>query len=330
MSKLALNIEDAVLRLKEPFRITGHEINEVDVIVVSLSRGAFTGRGEASGVYYFDETTEIMRAAITAMRFPDDLDRAMLRRLMLPGGARNAIDCALWDLEAQERDVPVWTLAGLSQPKPLVTTMTIGAEPPDVMAFRAHRYQNAKALKLKLTGDPELDAARVRAVKAVRPDVWLGVDANQGYVPDSLKQLMPVLVECQVALLEQPFARGGESAMDGLDMPIPFAADESCQDLAELETMPGRFDVVNIKLDKCGGLTEGLMMARRATELGLGVMVGNMVCSSLGIAPGYILGQLCSVVDLDGPLFLTEDQPTPVVYADGMVSAPAALWGGAP
>jgi L-alanine-DL-glutamate epimerase-like enolase superfamily enzyme len=192
---------------------------------------------------------------------------------------------------------------------------------------KASTYGEAKALKLKLTGEPEIDAERVRAVRRARPDVWLGVDANQGFVPATLDAIVPALVESAVQLIEQPFVRGRESQLEGFDAGIPIAADESVQDLAELERHASRFDIVNIKLDKCGGLTEGLEMAAVARRLGLGVMVGNMLGSSLAMAPSWLLGQLCDVVDLDGPVSLARDRTPCVSYEQGLVAYPEQGWG---
>jgi L-alanine-DL-glutamate epimerase-like enolase superfamily enzyme len=194
------------------------------------------------------------------------------------------------------------------------------------MARDASNYTQAKAIKIKLTGEP-VDADRVRAVRAARPDVWLGVDANQGFTRASLAILMPLLVEAKVELVEQPFKIGQEALLDGLNSPIPIAADESVQGLADLPDVVGRFNVVNIKLDKCGGLTEGLAMAREAHRLGLDVMIGNMIGTSLAMAPSFLVGQLCQVVDLDGPIFLKNDRTPSVRYENGSVSCPEAVWG---
>lgn len=194
------------------------------------------------------------------------------------------------------------------------------------MAARARDYAHARAIKLKLTGEP-IDAARVRAVRAARPDSWLGVDFNQALSRPSLDRVMPALMDAQVALVEQPFPVGQEALLDGLQSPIPIAADESVQGMADLSVLVGRFNVVNIKLDKCGGLTEALAMARAARALGLEVMVGNMLGTSLAMAPAFLVGQLCTVVDLDGPVFLKADRATAVHYADGFIMYPEALWG---
>jgi L-alanine-DL-glutamate epimerase-like enolase superfamily enzyme len=196
------------------------------------------------------------------------------------------------------------------------------------MAEGARKYLHARSLKLKLTGELDIDIARVRAVRAARPGAWIGVDANQGYRIDALNSLIPVLVEANVSLLEQPLARGSEADLQGYLSPVPIAADESALCLADVPGLVGRFDVVNIKLDKCGGLTEALAMARKAHELGLKVMVGNMVGTSLAMAPGFVLGQHCDIVDLDGPIFLKQDREAAVEYRDGRVWCGPAVWGG--
>jgi L-alanine-DL-glutamate epimerase-like enolase superfamily enzyme len=245
-----------------------------------------------------------------------------LRALLRGGGARNALDCALWDLAAKHSGHPAWKLAGLAPPRSLLTTFTLGVDEPPQMAEQARALPEARALKLKLTGSPALEAERVRRVREARPDVWLGVDANQGLGREGLEALMPMLLTCGVRLIEQPVRRGAEAELEGFRSPIPLAADESAIDLADLPTLVGRFQVVNIKLDKCGGLTEGFLMAAEARRLGLSVMVGNMMGSSLAMAPALLLGQQCDVVDLDGPTFLAVDREPAVDYADGSVSYP--------
>jgi L-Ala-D/L-Glu epimerase len=212
----------------------------------------------------------------------------------------------------------------------LLTTFTVSAKEPGLMAKGAKAYTSARAIKLKLTGEVEIDIERVRAVRAARPDVWLGVDANQGYGPSTLERLLPILIETQISLLEQPCARGREPDLDGVDHVIPIAADESLQGLDEVESLVGRFDVVNIKLDKCGGLTEGLLIGERARSLGMQVMVGNMIGTSLAMAPAFILGQQCDVVDLDGPIFLERDRTPGVTYKDGLIWSDDSVWGHAP
>jgi L-alanine-DL-glutamate epimerase-like enolase superfamily enzyme len=267
-------------------------------------------------------TIEGARGAIEA-----GIDRTALQELLPPGGARNAIDCALWELDASRLRMPVWKLAGLPPPKALLTTFTLGAEQPQKMAEGAKKYSQARALKLKLTGDLQVDIARVDAVRAARPGVWLGVDANQGYGIDALDSLIGPLVGADVSLLEQPLKRGREADLQDFKSPIPIAADESALSLIDIPGLVGRFSVVNIKLDKCGGLTEGLAMAHEAHRLGLRVMVGNMVGTSLAMAPAFVLGQLCDVVDLDGPTFLVRDRTPGMTYTNGTAWSGDDVWG---
>jgi L-alanine-DL-glutamate epimerase-like enolase superfamily enzyme len=330
--RVVLELHNEPLPLAAPFRISGYVFDAMPATIVTLRDGACEGRGEAAGVYYLDDRPEGMLATLEAHReaIEGGLDRKALRELLPPGGARNALDCALWEMEAQRAGVPVWKLAGLAPPRPLLTTFTVGADDPAAMAAAARAYGQARAIKLKLTGDVDVDIERVRAVRVARPDVWLAVDANQGYVPATLSRLLPALADARVSLLEQPCARGNEADLDGVDHSIPIAADESVQGLSEMEALPGRFDVVNIKLDKCGGLTEGLLMAERARALGLRVMVGNMAGTSLAMAPAFVLGQQCDVVDLDGPLFLVRDRSPGARYEDGMVMCDEAVWGSTP
>lgn len=331
MTRRTLAVRTEKLRLAAPFRISGYVFEHWDAIVTTIRDGADVGRGEASGVYYTGDTADHMRAAVESVRpaIEAGAGREELQSLLPPGGARNALDCALWELEAAQAGQPVWALAGLEPPRPLVTTFTLGADDPERVAAGARRYADAKAIKLKLTGEIEADLARIEAVRGARPDVWLGVDANQGFRRGDLDWLVEALVANRVSLLEQPLARGHEAELEGFASPIPVAADESALSLADMPGLVGRFDVVNIKLDKCGGLTEALAMAAEARRLGLKVMVGNMVGTSLAMAPGYLVGQLCDYVDLDGPTFLTEDRRPAARYADGMIDCGEEVWGGA-
>jgi L-alanine-DL-glutamate epimerase-like enolase superfamily enzyme len=327
---LKMHVAVEKLLLSAPFRISGFVFEEQDVVVVTLDDGRHQGRGEASGVYYLGDTAQSMVASIEVARaaIEQGIDRAALQKLLQPGGARNAVDCALWELDARRIGTTVWELAGVPAPKPLVTTFTLGADEPAVMAAGARRYAQAKSLKLKLTGDLPADLARVRAVREARPEVWMGVDANQGYGIDTLDALIAGLRPANVSLLEQPLKRGREADLDGFKSPIPLAADESVLSLKDVAGLVGRFDVVNIKLDKCGGLTEGLAMAHAARRIGLRVMVGNMVGTSLAMAPAFVLGQLCDVVDLDGPIFLAKDRTPGMTYSKGSAWSSEQVWGG--
>lgn len=326
--RLALHIGTEQWPLRVPFRITGQTIVNLDVVVVSVERGGVCGRGEAAGVDYRGDDIPTMLAQLEAVRAAIEagVTRQAVQRLLMAGGARNALDCALWELEARQARRPIWELAGLAEPRPLLSTYTIGADSPAVMAVRAIEFAPARAIKLKLIGDPD-DAERVRAVRAARPEVWLAVDANQGFTRAHLQGLLPVLKDCGVALIEQPFPVGQEPTLEELHSPIPIAADEAAQVSEDLPRLVGRFHAVNIKLDKCGGLTEGLRMATAARQLGLEVMIGNMVGTSLAMAPAYLVGQSCQVVDLDGPLLLASDRPVCVSYEQGYLQCDERVWG---
>lgn len=328
IAPLSLHAEIEHWPLLAPFCITGHTWNVLDVLVVTLQKGDHVGKGEAAGVYYKGDDPSRMLPQIEALRsrIEAGLSRDSLQQLLPPGGARNALDCALWDLESKLTGQAVWEIAGLDAPRPLLCTFTCGADSPKRMAEAALGYRNARAIKLKLTGEP-MDADRVRAVREARSDVWLSVDANQGFTRESLEGLLPTLIGANVQLIEQPLPLGQESLLDGLQSPIPIAADESVQCLADVPRLAGRFSTVNIKLDKCGGLTEALAMAQAVRALKLEAMVGSMLGTSLAMAPGFIVGQLCQVVDLDGPLLLKDDRAFRVQYVDGAITCPESLWG---
>ena len=326
---LTLSHRRDAMAFREPFRISGYLFESMPAVVATISDGEAAGRGEAAGVYYLGDDPDHIERELEKYRARVEagIERNELRDLMPPGGARNALDCALWELESLRKNTPVWKLAGGAPPKPLVTTFTLPAEDPAEILRRLGDLPTLKAVKLKLEGNLASDSERVRVVRAARPDAWLGVDANQGYGGDDLDGLVAMLVREKVLLLEQPVRRGQEALLDNWRSPIPLAADESIQDLVELEAQHDRFQVLNIKLDKCGGLTEGLMMAEEARRLGLGVMVGNMVGTSLAMAPAFVLGQACDLVDLDGPTFLTKDRQPSVQYRDGDIWAGPEVWG---
>lgn len=325
---LRLQVESERWPLERPFRITGYTVSEQDVVVVTLHDGTFAGRGEAAGVYYHHDDPESLTRQIESVRAEVEagIDRDELGRLLPPGGARNALDCALWDLEAKQLGRPAWEIAGLQAPRALLTTYTLGADDPEAMAAGATAFADARAIKLKLTGEA-IDAERVRQVRAARPDVWLSVDGNQGFDRPTLELVMPALVAARVELLEQPFPLDCDAWLDRLGSPIPIAADESVQGLHDVWRQVGRANVVNIKLDKCGGLTEALLMAHEARRLGLGVMVGNMLGTVLAMAPAFVVGQLCDIVDLDGPMPMIGDRDPPIEYVDGHVWCPPQAWG---
>ncbi len=326
-----LTVEKAEIRFAEPFRITGYVFESMPSIVARIADGGVAGRGEAAGVYYLGDDQDRMLATIEAVRaeIESGLSRDRLQRLLPPCGARNAIDCALWELDSRLASVPVWKLAGVPQPKPLVTTFTLPADDPAILANKVEKLDFAKAIKLKLDGNADLDRERMAVVRNARPDVWLAVDANQGFVPADLDKLGAAARDFSVSLIEQPLKRGEDCGLEGWRPGVPVAADESILDLDELEALGRYFDVINIKLDKCGGLTEALKMARAARMFGKKVMVGNMGGSTLAMAPGFVLGQICDVVDLDGPYGLADDPLAGEIYADGEIFIPNALWGAA-
>lgn len=327
-TRMSLAIEP--LPLKAPFRIAGYRFDAMPALVATLSDARHYGRGEASGVYYLDDTPDSMLATLRARReaIESGIDRHALRALLPAGGARNAIDCALWELQAQREQRPVAALAGVSRTQPKITAFTLGADDPAVVAAGARALPSARLLKLKLDGEVDADIARIDAARAARPDVSLAVDANQAYTLARIEPLIAALVDARAILLEQPFARGREADMDRLDCPIDVAADESLQGLDDVDALHGRFDVLNLKLDKCGGLTEALLIAARARELGMKLMVGNMLGTSWAAAPAFVLAQCCDLVDLDGPTFLAADRAAAVVYRDGLIDCPGRVWGG--
>ena len=329
MTHLKMTYAVETLRLAKPFRISGYVFETSDVVVVTLDDGHHAGRGEGAGAYYLNDDIANMTALLDGARAAIERgpSREELRSILPPGGARNAVDAALWELESKQTGKPVWALAGLSEPKPIVTTFTIGADTPEVMAQAARDYEQARSIKIKLTGDLDLDITRVKAIRSARPDVWLGVDGNQGFKIVELDDLMRGMKAADVSLVEQPLARGAEADLDGYEPLIPLAGDESALTLADVPSIAKRFQVFNIKLDKCGGLTEGLMIAEAARQAGMGVMVGNMVGTSLSMAPGFVLGQVCDLVDLDGPIFLKQDRTPGVEYKDGKIWCGQEVWG---
>jgi L-Ala-D/L-Glu epimerase len=324
-----LTLEQAAIRFAEPFRITNYVFEAMPSIIARIAESERVGRGEAAGVYYLGDDQQHMIETVERVRgdIEGGITRDELQYLLPPCGARNALDCAMWELESLIAGTPVWQLAGVPRPKPLVTTFTLPADDPAVLAGKVKRLAFAKAIKLKLDGDADVDRERIRVVREARPDAWLGVDANQGFVAETLDRLAEAARAFSVSLIEQPLPRGRESELEGWRPAIPVAADESILDLAELRDRARYFDVINIKLDKCGGLTEALKMERAARMFGKQVMVGNMGGSTLAMAPGFVLGQLCDVIDLDGPFGLADDPLAEQIYKDGRIFVPERIWG---
>ncbi len=296
---------------------------QVDVVVAQVGDGVHVGRGEGTAIYYEGETAEGCAAAIRAYAGP--LDREALLETMPRGAARNALDCALWDLEAQRAGVPVWQLAGLAEPAPVPTAFTISLGDPARMESdaRSAAARGFGLLKCKLTGEGDRD--RIAAVRAGAPEVRLIVDANESWHDRDIAAEAAALAELGVEMVEQPIRHGQEPRLSGIVAPIPFCADESCHTRADLDRL-GDFAAVNIKLDKAGGLTEALALADEARARGFRIMVGCMLGTSLGIAPAALVAQGADWIDLDGALLLAKDRDGGLAMHDGLLS-PGALWG---
>lgn len=311
-----------------PFRITGHEWNTFDPVVVELARDGAIGRGEAYGVYYADETAASMAAELeqVADRVIAGADRIALQSMLPPGGARNAIDCAFWDLECKSSGRSIWDLAEV-RPKVLETVYTIGIEAtPQAMAEHAASAKSQPLLKVKLDGHQPLE--RIRAIREARPDARIVVDANQGWNLGQLQSIAPAFADLGVLMIEQPLPRGGDAGLEGYRSPVPLCADESCLHLGELEQAAARYQMINVKLDKTGGLTHALELARAARGRGLGLMVGSMCGTSLAMAPTFVIGCLCDFVDIDGPLLMRRDRIPGMRYEGGLVQPPGPeVWG---
>jgi L-alanine-DL-glutamate epimerase-like enolase superfamily enzyme len=314
--------------LVQPFRISGHEWINSRSLVVQLGQDGHTGRGEAQGVFYLDETAESIYEQVQAVaaELRQGISREQLQTLLPPGGARNAVDCAMWDLECKQSGNSIWQLTGIN-PKPVTTVFTIGLEStPEAMAEKAANAADSPILKVKLSG--HMPYEKLAAIRAARPDAELVVDANQGWDFELLKQVLPKCVDLNLAMIEQPLQRGNDSMLEGFESPITLAGDESCLHTGELETAARRYSMINIKLDKTGGLTEALKLAKLARSKGCKLMVGNMVGTSLSMAPSFVLAQLCDFVDIDGPLLLKYDHPQGLTYNKGVVEGfDSRFWG---
>ena len=300
-----------------------------EVLMVEIHEGGLRGRGEGVPNRRQGEQLGAVAAQIAKVRDlveSGSLNRAGLQSLLPPGGARNALDCALWDLESKLKDIPVWTLAGLPEPKALTTAFTINLDKPASMAAVARENRHRPLLKLKLGGPDDLE--RVRQVRVAAPDAELIVDANEAWTPVTYSEHASELARMGVKLLEQPLPAGQDAALASLGRAVPLCADESLHDSSDLGAVAQLYDFVNIKLDKAGGLTEAIQIANAARERGISIMIGCMVGTSLGMAPAFLLGSYARIVDLDGPLLLAEDRPDGIQYDGGtMQPPPPELWG---
>ena len=312
--------------IARPFRIARGEKSVAEVVVATVSQGACRGRGECVPYARYGEFAGEVVETINAYRGP--LTRQALQAALPPGAARNAIDCALWDLECKRRRRPAWRLAGVPQPRKVATAYTISLDSPPAMAARAAEERHRPLLKLKLgSADVAEDIARLHAVRRNAPNAQLLVDANEGWNMAALRRFAPAAEQCGVRLIEQPLPEAEDAALAKARLPVPIAADESLRDGANLATLAARYQLANIKLDKTGGLTRALELAHEAQALGLGVMVGCMVSTSLAVAPALLLAGFARVVDLDGPLLLARDRTPALRYEDDHVSFNSAVWG---
>ncbi|NOD78225.1 MULTISPECIES: N-acetyl-D-Glu racemase DgcA [unclassified Ruegeria] len=321
---MQIEVSRDVFRLAQVFTISRGSRTEAKVLTVRVSDGTHQGWGECVPYARYDETLESVEAEIAGL--PVDFSRQSLMDLLPAGAARNAVDCALWDLECKRAGKRAWDLAGLPVPGPEITAYTLSLDTPEAMQKQAAVNAHRPLLKIKL-GTPD-DMPRLEAVRAGAPKSKIIVDANEGWSAEVYADLAPHLVRLGVALVEQPLPAGDDDALIGMHRPVPVCADESCHDRASLPKLKGKYDVINIKLDKTGGLTEALELRKAAIAEGYDIMVGCMVGSSLAMAPATLLAQGAMVTDLDGPLLLAEDRDTPLIFDDAGVHPPvSALWG---
>ena len=313
--------------LVKPFRISRGSRTEAQVVVVTITDGQHTGRGEGVPIKRYNQTPASVLAEIESIKDAANLNRQQLQKVLPPGVARNAVDCAVWDLEARISGKRAWELANIPIAPEVETTFTISLDTPEAMAAAAKAVTNLPILKLKLGGD-QSDLARVEAVHEATPKARLLVDANESWTAEHYRRVVPSLAELGVELIEQPFPAEADRILTTLDRPIPVCADESCHTTADLPKLKNSYDVVNIKLDKTGGLTEALLLVDGAHQAGFKILIGCMVCTSLAIAPARLLASTADWVDLDGPLLLGRDRDNSIQYDNGKMGIPAQeLWG---
>jgi L-alanine-DL-glutamate epimerase-like enolase superfamily enzyme len=359
---LTIEAREEVWPLKQTFRISRGSRTEAQVVVVTVSDGVHTGRGECVPIARYDQSTESVLAQLELAKAEENLGRQTLQQLLPAGAARNALDCALWDLEAKIAGKRVWELANIpmahcsrrpachaeasrrrvgdahashseaattnaGDADQVETSFTISLDTPEEMATAAKASLASPIFKLKLGGDSS-DLARVKAVRAAAPASRLFIDANESWSPDHYREIVPALKEFGVELIEQPFPAEADAVLETLDHPVPVCADESCHTNADLPRLKNLYEVINVKLDKTGGLTEALRLCESARQSGFKLLIGCMVCTSLGIAPARLLASAADYVDLDGPLLLTRDREDRIAYNKGRIGMPSReLWG---
>lgn len=313
-----------IFPLAQVFRISRGARTQAEVVTVIYEKDGIIGRGECVPYARYDETLESVTKQIEDL--PDNIDKETLQETLPPGAARNAVDCALWDFECKKLDQRIWETANIQKPEKNITAYTLSLDEPENMFKQAEKNSNRPLLKIKL-GTPN-DMPRLEAVRKGAPNSEIIVDANEGWDAEVYSQLAPKLVKLGVKLVEQPLPADEDDDLIGLPRPLPICADESCHDRKSLEKLIGKYDFVNIKLDKTGGLTEALLLKNKALEAGFKIMVGCMVGSSLAMAPATLIAQNATFVDLDGPLLLAQDRQHGLLYDESWVHPPVKdLWG---
>ena len=324
---VTISAQEETWHLEKPFRISRGTRTEAPIVVATVTDGQWTGRGEGVPIKRYNQTPASVLAEIESIKSAPNLNRHQLQNLLPPGAARNAVDCALWDLEAKISGKRAWELANISIAPEVDTTFTISLDTPETMAAAAKAVSNLPIMKLKLGGDRS-DLTRVEAVRQAAPKARLLTDANESWTADHYQQVVPSLAELGIELIEQPFPADADDILETLDHPIPVCADESCHTAADLPRLKNRYEAINIKLDKTGGLTAALLLAERACQADFKLLIGCMVCTSLGIAPARLLAGAADWIDLDGALLLNHDREHGLAYGDGRIGLPSRqLWG---
>ena len=327
VTMVTIDAQEEVWPLKEVFRISRGSRTDARVVVLTVSDGKHIGRGEGVPIKRYNQNIASVLTQIESIKSEQNLDRNKLEALLPPGAARNALDCALWDFEAKTSGKRVWELANMPIVDQVETSFTISLDTPEKMAAAAKAAAARPILKLKLGGE-NLDLSRVEAVREAAPNTRLLIDANESWSPERYRKIAPSLTKLGVELIEQPFPADADEVLESLDHPIPVCADESCHSTADLPRLKNRYEVINVKLDKTGGVTEALRLCDRARQGGFKLLIGCMVGTSLGMAPARLLASAAEWVDLDGPLLLAQDREHELAYANGRIGLPSShLWG---
>ena len=324
---MLIEAKEEVWPLKQPFRISRGSRTEARVVVVTVTEGQRSGRGEAVPIKRYNQSVASVLDQVESITGEKNLDRDRIQELLPAGAARNALDCALWDLEARISGKRVWELADIRMIPEIETSFTIGLDTPEKMRESACAALSRPVLKLKLGGD-DVDLARVQTVRSNAPNTRLLIDANESWSSEHYRKIVPALKQLGVELIEQPFPADSDDILEKLDHPIPVCADESCHTSNDLLRLKSRYEAINVKLDKTGGLTEALRLCQRARQDGFKLLIGCMVGTSLSMAPARLLASAADYVDLDGPLLLARDRDHAISYQNGRIGVPPRkLWG---